>query len=68
MIVKVLTSPSKLRNEEHRNYFTDILHIMVMNVNRLNNYKIGHKTKNGHTPKLFHRHYIQDNHEDNSIK
>ena len=34
---------------------------------RLHNYKSAHKsfkTKKRETQKLFHRHYIQDNHED----
>ena len=35
--IKVLTNPSKLRNEKHRNYFTDIIYRMIMKVRTIGN-------------------------------
>ena len=37
MIIKVPTNPSELRNEEHRNYFTDIICKMNMRVRTTGN-------------------------------
>ena len=50
-----LTSPSKLRKEEHRNYFANIIDRMIMNEMVLNNCKSVHssfKTKTRETQKL----------------
>ena len=33
----MLTNPSKLRNEEHRNYFTDIIYMMIMRIRTVGN-------------------------------
>ena len=70
-MIKVLTSPSKLRDEEHRNYFTDILYRKILKVKRLDNYKSTHKTfktKNETTQKLFQIHYAKDDHEGKEAK
>ena len=37
IIVKVLTNPSKLKNEKRRNYFTDIIYRMIMKVRTIGN-------------------------------
>ena len=36
-IVKVVTNPSKLRNERHRNYFTNIIYRVIMKVRTIGN-------------------------------
>ena len=49
--------PSKLRNEEHRNYFTNIIDGMIMNEMVINNCKSARGsfiTKTRETQKLFH--------------
>ena len=62
----MLTSLSKLRMEEKRNYFTGITYRIIINVKWFSNYKSAQtlfKTKKQGTQKLFHRHYIQHGHE-----
>ena len=64
-------SLSKLRQEKHKNYFTDIKGRININVKMLNNSKSTHesfKTKTGETRKLFHGHFIQDGHKDKEVK
>ena len=71
MIIKVLASLSKLRKEEHRNYFKSIIYRIIMKVNKLNNCKsaqMSFKTKKRGTKKLFHGHYLQDYHEGKEVK
>ena len=36
-MIKVLKNNSKLRNKEHRNYFTDIIYRMILKVKTIGN-------------------------------
>ena len=67
----MLRGPSKLRNEKHKKYFTDIMYNMIVKTKSLNNYKSylkSFKTKKTGTQKIFPGHYIIENHEGNKVK